>query len=217
MEALVNQAWTHILPHLLVLGGLYLLVSWMYRPSLHGPFLWDDLYLLASRPSQYLNPLVKAQHPVLFFLQYCRLPFMGRTMEFIHNRPLTLMTYAMDAKRYGLDTSGWHKTSQLIHWVGACLTYSLLLRLDIPWPSAVLGACIFLAYPMSSMAVGYIAGRSSLLCGVLILASISCAMFGGWWGWGGAVLSLVLALLSKEEAVVGVGILAFMLLGGLAR
>ena len=88
--------------------------------------------------------------------------------------------------------------------------------------AAFAGATVFGVHPLMTEAVGYVSGRSEILCGVFVLAAILCArvaMLGGQWHAGfafgrrhGTVFGLalapvallfgMLAVLSKEVAAV---------------
>jgi hypothetical protein len=189
MEALLFLLKTDIVYELLAVTIVYLI----YRRVEHGPFLFDDLAVWAAEPHQYL----KQGYPSPFqrFGQWFR---SHSLKEFVKMRPLTWLTYNMDASLYGISPVGWHRTSITIHLVSVWVFYHILRHWFDPLP-AFLGTLIFGLHPLSTMAVSYISGRSSLLCGMYVLCVVATVLDHRYVS---AVLFTVLAALSKEEAIV---------------
>lgn len=167
----------------------------IYRPSISGPFIFDDLSILSSWHVQdYLNRRHPAMHWVKDFLNR------GHYSRLLTGRILTYLTYQMDVRR-GLDTRHWHRTSLWIHTFSSMTVYFLLLGWFHRTGPSMVGSLIFAVHPLAVMAVGYISGRSSLLCGWMVLMtllSIQSHLYPA------AVLFSILALLSKEEGVMAV-------------
>lgn len=101
------------------------------------------------------------------------------------SRPLLRLTYEMNER-----AGGWMATNLAIHAAGAVV----LLYLS----GSLAAAGLFAAHPMTGDAVASVAGRSSLLCGALMMGSLLALK--GARLWASAALGL-LALLAKEEAV----------------
>lgn len=98
-------------------------------------------------------------------------------------RPLLKWTYDFNA-RHG----GWMLVNVALH-AGAALA---VLGLAGAWP-----AVLFAAHPIVADAVASVAGRSSLLCGMLVLCALLAYKHRLYWATGGLAL---LAFMAKEEA-----------------
>lgn len=107
-------------------------------------------------------------------------------------RPLLSASYWLN-RQIGL----WMPTNLVIHLLGALLVGLLALRVSDDRQIALVAGSLFAAHPMAGDAVASLAGRSSMLCGVLILAFILALTRGVW---GVAVILGGMALLVKEEA-----------------
>jgi hypothetical protein len=174
----------------------------VYVNALDNPFVYDDHDTVVANPS-----LVD---PSNFRFVLTHSPY----------RPAVNVSYAIDRAIWGLHPFGFHVTNVALHAVVVGLLYGLLRRActdariraapEAPayQPSdgwlAFGGAALFAVHPLLSEAVGYVSGRSELLCGVFFLAALLCARSAmmhsrSMWVW--AALLALLALLSKEVAV----------------
>jgi protein O-mannosyl-transferase len=134
-------------------------------------------------------------------------------------RPVVNLSYAIDRAVWGEAPFGFHVTNVLLHVVNTLLLHRLTLRLmqDAhrygvelsaairPSVAAFIAAVLFAVHPISTEAVGYISGRSELLCAAFVLSALLSARHWfltaglGWW-----LLTIVFwagALGSKEVAV----------------
>lgn len=192
---------------------LALLLYLLYRPTLHGPFLFDDLTILNSThmlqqvhgPSvhQPLSPLPS----FLYSLRQRGLKVGLRSLsDYIQFRPLTYWTYELDVQHSGLNPRGYRRTSLV---VGALVVISarhvvsaLLLSWGVDSTEVLLlsfmSALLFLSHPLLTMSIAYIAGRSSLLC-MLFMLLASWSVLSGYWLL--VVPFMALSLLSKEEGL----------------
>jgi tetratricopeptide (TPR) repeat protein len=173
-----------------ILGALVL-----YWSSLQAPFLFDDLYLVFRSKS---------------ILSLANLPKMLH-----HNRPLVILTYALNYALDGYRPFGYHLFQVVLHGLNAFLVFvlALLLLRETPRPAfrpgvlwwGVAAGGIFLANPLLSMAVILVSARSELLCAffyllglVLFLRHLSRPGRFSWLGVGVAYLG---GILSKEMAI----------------
>src|SRR5439155_26977661 len=104
-------------------------------------------------------------------------------------RPIVNFSYAIDRALWGVTPIGFHVTNVLLHILNVILLFALVRRLADDRDRGVLvafgAAVIFAAHPMMTEAVGYISGRSELLCAAFFLPAV---MAGRRWlrGGGGA-------------------------------
>lgn len=170
---------------------LVILTIWLYYPSLKGPFLFDD-FALWKRCHHYIAPEPPSlvEDVVASFQQ----PMTGVW----HDRPLTWVTYYLDAKYSGLVARGWRATNLTIHVLAVLGTFTVLYQKFAIFP-ALFGALIFACHPLGTNAVAYISGRSSLLCSMLLIWALYGFIAGNW---AGSLGLWILAMAAKEEAVI---------------
>ncbi len=167
----------------------------LYWPSLQAPFLFDDLYLV------FLNRPITA---------------LGHWPEMLrHNRPLVILTYALNYAWDGYRPLGYHIFQVALHGANAFLVFLLASMLLSPPPRprgrgtavwlGVAAGGLFLASPLLSMAVVLVSARSELLCAffyllglVLFLRHLERPSRFGWLAVGAAYLG---GILSKEMAI----------------
>lgn len=158
-------------------------LAWL--PSLRVGFLTDDFDLLGSmRPG-----LAGFGHALTAY-----------GPEFW--RPLTELSLRLDRSLWGTAAPGYHLTNVALHAVNSVLVLALARRLGSAPRAAAIAAAWFALNPAAIGAVGWVAGRASLLAvtfaigAALALTSASTAVL------------VLLALLSKETGVVAVGWIA---------
>lgn len=158
----------------------------VYVNALHNPFMYDDYHTVIANTSirSVTNLVAIVLHDV--------------------TRPLVNLTYAIDRVTWGAAPFGFHVTNVLLHVLNVGL-FVLLARRSGVGPGATFAAsALFAVHPMMTEAVGYISGRSEVLCATFFLAAMLCAH--AWWHEGrrlplvGMIVAWVAALLSKETA-----------------
>jgi Tfp pilus assembly protein PilF len=173
----------------------------VYINALHNPFVYDDHRLILENDS------------------LSALPDIYAVVVHEWTRPLVNLTYAIDWTFWGLNPVGYHLTNVGLHLVNVMLVFAVtwLLAVDVsarvprtpttaPNLVAAASALIFAVHPMMTQAVGYVSGRSELLCATfglltLVMARQFRADSRRFWAVG-AVAAWLLAALSKEVAVV---------------
>jgi tetratricopeptide (TPR) repeat protein len=203
----------------LVLAALALV---LYLPTLDHPFVFDDVWNLqensAIRPERLdAESLVRA----------------ARGHESVAARPLSNLTFALDARISGSEPRSYRRTNLFIHATNAVLVFWLLLQfsgfqrirlggskpeelparameasVDPGW--AFFGALLWLVHPAQTQAVTYLHQRSTSLASLFFLASVTLYVegrragsgFRQWCSLGGAGAAAVLAVASKEIALV---------------
>jgi tetratricopeptide (TPR) repeat protein len=179
-----------------------ILACLVYANALDNPFVYDDRDTVVANPS-----LVDLSN-VRFVLAFS--PF----------RPVLNASYAADRWLWGYRPLGYHLTNTALHalvvvllyfTIAAALTDARASRASpdddaglIRWAS-FLGASAFAVHPLMSEAVGYVSGRSEVLCAVWFLSSLLLArramVASSWRAAAGSAICGVLALASKEVAI----------------
>jgi hypothetical protein len=160
------------------------------------------------------NPFVYDDHRVI--LENLSIRNLSNVRALLLNdvfRPVVNITYAIDYAVWGLAPFGFHVTGVLLHMANVVLLFVLMRRLaadaapsQASTASAFGAAAVWAVHPLMTQAVGYVSGRSEVLCALFFLASLLSLrpwLMGRRRAW--LVLSLAcwaLALASKEVAVV---------------
>ncbi len=169
--------------------------------SLDYGFVWDDQVMI--------GPQLALQGPA-DLVRLWNTPFDTLLRDpLLHNtyfRPVSILSLAADRALYGSGASGFHLTN-LACYALACL-FLWLFAWELsgqPWLAAA-GTCVYALHPTHPESVDFIAGRTDLLCGLFLFASLWAAA-----RWGPRIRNvfikllpaaglLLLALFSKEVA-----------------
>ncbi|HEV8185101.1 MAG TPA: tetratricopeptide repeat protein, partial [Chthoniobacterales bacterium] len=187
-------------------------------PALSGELIWDDTSLIRD------NPFVKS--PLLIGESFRH--YLSLDGPSTHYRPIQNISYCLDYLIWNNNTYGFHLSNILWHIASGVLLYMLLLRL---LPSLSSGASnsdscrgrlevraggfvvalLWIVHPVHSAAVDYLSGRADSLafffaCGAWLLylqvrlhrRTVRTLLYGA------SVLSLMLALCSRESACIWV-------------
>jgi tetratricopeptide (TPR) repeat protein len=160
----------------------------VYLNALRNPFVYDDYHTVVENTSiEHLSN------------------FRGIVLHDV-TRPIVNLSYAVDRALWGAKAVGFHVTNVLLHVVNVILLFMLARRLADASDRAVLtafAAAVLLAiHPMMTEAVGYISGRSELLCATFFLPAF---MAGRRWlrgdgiVWPVATVALWCAALATKE------------------
>jgi len=87
-------------------------------------------------------------------------------------RPLTYLTFWINAKLGGHDPSGYLAVNLLLHLIAILLVWDTLKRW-LPPKAVLISTAIFAVHPFQDEPVNYIFARSSTLATVLCLASFA--------------------------------------------
>jgi protein O-mannosyl-transferase len=186
--ASVRQSRTGVRPwH--VIAGIAAVVAaafTIYCPALNGPFVFDDRYL------PFLHP------------ETANAPF----SSWMGSRPLLMLTYWLNYKSSGLEPFSYHAVSVLLHAVNAVLMFLVVRKLleragesggPRDWLAGV-AAVIFLAHPVQTESVAYVASRSEVLSVFLVLSAFAIFLHAGA---GGLRLGRAVAVLLLIGAAIG--------------
>lgn len=202
-----NSAASHINPEraAFVSGAIAAITAFLvYLPALGNGFVnWDDqVYIYESQIIQNLD------------WDFIRLIF---TTSLVSNwHPLTMLSYAIDYKLWGLDPWGYHLENVVLHAVNTFLTALVAHRLamkvfgkerGVPaFFTGLITALLFGLHPLHVESVAWVSERKDVLSGFFFLLSIFTYIKyaeGSKRGlyYSVTVISFVLALLSKPMAI----------------
>jgi 4-amino-4-deoxy-L-arabinose transferase-like glycosyltransferase len=180
----------------------------VYLPILKNDFVYDDHFLIKQNDSiQSLSNLPDFFSRHLWSFYKTQMPLGGVR----YWRPILLTLLALIYKLFGVNPTGYHLASVLMH--GLCTMLIFLVGREVLGEErvAAVAAAVFAFHPVHVEAVAWASGLSDLLVTAFALATI-CSYH--WfrthqasrWGFATIIL-LVLTFLSKESGVVMPGVL----------
>ena len=164
-----------------------------YSPAIRGDFLWDDDKYVSG------NPLLTAPDGMqrIWFST-------DQPSQYV---PMVYTSFRFERALWGLDTTGYHTTSLVLHILNALLLWLVLLRLEIP--GAWLAAAVFALHPVQVESVAWISERKNVLMAFFVgLAALAWIAFversrdgrPARGPYAASIVLFVLALLSKATA-----------------
>ena len=144
---------------LLFRGGVILLaVLWIYSPTYHGDWLWDDDSILTANPvvqsasleglyNLWVSPTGADYFPLSYTALWAQWPF------------------------FGLNSTGYHVVTILLHATGALLLWRLLVVMRIP--GAWLAGLLFAIHPVCVESVAWVSEiKNTISLPLFLLAGI---------------------------------------------
>jgi protein O-mannosyl-transferase len=171
-----------------------------YLNALSDDFTFDDITVIRDNPAVQIYPA-------------------RQLFGYVHQpgswyRPLTMLTYAANAS-ISHAPFGYHAVNIFLHALVAVAVFFLALRIFDSRVAAVAAALLFAAHPIHTEAVTSIVGRAELLATLGVLAALLAFARSRECGgrhrvaWSAlSVVAFAAALLSKESAFTGLGLLA---------
>lgn len=179
-----------------------------YWSSLGFDFVWDDPYVI--------GPHLDVRGPG-DLVRIWRTPFdvllKDEAMTRTYFRPVSLLSFALDRALGGDDPRGYH--AQSLFWHAAATLFLWLLAWEISGRplAAAAGTVIFALHPTHPENVAFVSGRTDLLAGAFLFASLwAAARFGPrirspWLRLLPAALLLAPGIFAKEVALFGAPLL----------
>lgn len=162
----------------------------LYSFSLPGEFAYDDIAVTVVQ-----NPALTGEAPISEVITW--------------DRPLREFTYMLDHAVWDLNPIGYHLQNILWHSANTLLLCAFLCLLGIPTTAAFIVALLFAVHTLNTESVAWISGRKELLC--FFFEVLTCHLFiystlhksvqQNKWIYALSLLSLLLALLSKQVAI----------------
>ncbi|SHM30318.1 tetratricopeptide repeat protein [Rhodanobacter sp. OK091] len=154
---------------LFALAAFALLTLAAYWPGLQGGFLFDDFANL---------PALGATGPIDTWPTFWRYITSGAADP--TGRPLTLLTFLLDANDWPADPFPFKRTSLILHLLNGVLLYALLAKLGQSLvvetrryqTAALLGATLWLLHPLFVSTTLYIVQREAMLPATCALAGL---------------------------------------------
>lgn len=146
---------------------LILLVAtvFAYLSSLGNPFIWDDEQFITQNAYVQTFDIAK-----LFTTNTVA----GAGIVSNYYRPLTSLSFAIDAKLWGQNPFGFHLTNLFFHVGAGVLLFLLLLELGAGQWGSFFISLFFLIHPVQVEAVSYINSRGDSLFALLLLSAFYC-------------------------------------------
>ncbi|MEP7355515.1 MAG: hypothetical protein ABI824_19975, partial [Acidobacteriota bacterium] len=169
------------------IGGICVLA---YRTAINVPFVSDDFILIKMARNSSLASLRHA--------------FTSAGGDGFY-RPLGYASLAFDYLWAGINPQLWHASALAIHAMSSVLVWTLARRLGLSSMSAILAGSLFAFHGTHPEATVWIAGRFDLLATLFTLMGLAlfvASLEDNQWTWktAASLLSMTLALLSKESA-----------------
>lgn len=173
----------------LVKGVVIVLLSlWIYSPVFEGEWLWDDDYLITA------NSVVQSPDGLASFWVE------PKTADYF---PLTMSLLWLLWKGFGMDSTGYHVASVLLHALGSCLVWALLRTIGLR--GAWLAGLIFAVHPIAVESVAWVSELKNtfslpffLVAGCFIVRFEDTKRRIFYWA---ALLFFLAAMLAKSSAV----------------
>jgi protein O-mannosyl-transferase len=187
---LIRRAYPYLL--LFIAGVL------PYVNTIDGPFIWDDEFLISDNGA--IRSLEKVPH--LFSLAHWSQEYTGTQGQY---RPLRALTFSLSYALWGLEPKGYRLTNLAFYVLTIWMVYAMARRLLRDELAALLAALLFAVHPAHTEVTAWVKNRTELMAAIFALLCV----WGFWkmeegrgWGWVVSLLSVPLAVLSKEGAVV---------------
>jgi len=155
----------------LVFLALFFFVLVVYWAALDNGFVdWDDNgYILE-------NQLIRSLAPANLFQMLI-------SLEPVYWQPVTWLSHAIDYRLFGLNASGHHFVSIVLHGINAFLAFLLIYKFtgrahpDLKGRGAVLLICawvalLFAVHPLRVESVVWAAERKDLLCALFLFSAV---------------------------------------------
>jgi protein O-mannosyl-transferase len=154
--ATVAGRWRDFLLHAAIIA---LACLWVYSPSYHGDWLWDDDQLLTA------NPVVQSGS----LTGLSKLWFNPDGADFF---PLSYTALWAQWPFFKNQPTGYHVTTIVLHLIGSMLLWALLDRMRIP--GAWLSSLIFAIHPVAVESVAWVSETKNTLSLPLFLLACLC-------------------------------------------
>lgn len=198
-------------------GLIFALTIVVFLPTLQNGFInFDD-------PDNLLN------NPYYKGLGWSNLSWMFSAFHLGHYHPLTWLTFTLDYALWGMNPTGYHFTSMVLHAVNAVFFYYLtlhLLKVAVTQPvtdialrvASAFSALLFSLHPLRVESVAWATERRDVLSGVFILLTLLCYLKAHdsagapsrWRGW--FLLSVIFCALSLLSKAIGMSLPAILLI-----
>ncbi|MBF0327627.1 MAG: tetratricopeptide repeat protein [Nitrospirae bacterium] len=137
------------------------IVFFVYANSLNNGFVWDDTNVIVTNPAL-RGPAFDVFNRIDNTRDYEMLPYY---------RPLTIFTFMVEERMYGLNPAFMHLVNILLHSINALLVYILARSFISQNYVAFLASLLFAVHPVNTETVNFIAVRNNLLSCLCVLSA----------------------------------------------
>jgi protein O-mannosyl-transferase len=193
------QIWSFVCQILLLAG----LIWGAFGNAVHHDFVWDDYDLIIN--NEQIRDLSQLEN--FFGKSFWSVTENPEAPSRRFYRPLTMLSYAVDYRLYGLNPQGFHLTNLLLHSLCAVILYFLGIELFKNQAVAFFATAIWAVHPTHVENVSWICGRGDILAGVFFFLSVLFFLKWlnradrPWFLMWAAIVSYIPALFCKEMAV----------------
>jgi protein O-mannosyl-transferase len=185
-----------------VVGALILASALPYLNTLSNGFVYDDVTQVTK------NPYIVNFHHLRSIFTTGVWSFLGKQGLTDYYRPLMTLGYAVCYRLFGMLPFGYHLMSLTLHVAIVCILFGLTLSIFRRRDLAFLASLLFAVHPIHTESVAWIAAVTDLEVTVFFLLAFwlfleTAKAAGGRSGWAlaGMAICFMLALLSKEQAL----------------
>ena len=134
-----------------------------FLPCIRNEFFnWDDQSYVMG------NPFIRHLSPG-------NVQKISTTFLVSNYHPLTIVSYAVDYRLYGLNPAGYHLTNVILHALNALLVFWLIFLLTgRNIPVSLITAILFAVHPLQVESVAWISERKNVLYAPFFLGSLIC-------------------------------------------
>ena len=192
-----------------------ILAAIVFSGNIHGGWVYDDEHLIVRNAMVQDPRLVWDALTSDLFAQRSAAGEAGSP----YWRPTTTLWFIINHRLFGLDgTLGWHLGNIALHALATLLAFLVMRRLGMGVLIAGAAAWVLAVHPTRTESVAWISGVPDLLLGVGFLGALLCVLglierrdgapethtkrAPKWLLWAGAILLYIVALGSKEVAIV---------------
>lgn len=173
--------------------AIALLTLLFFLPSLPNGFVnWDDHEYVIE------NPWIRE-------INATNLRAIATQARGANYHPLVFLTHLIEYQFWGLWAPGYHAVNLALHILAAVALFALGRELNLDRRIAFLGALWFGIHPLRVESVAWIAERKDVLCAAFYLGALALYLAARRRGssrlWAAALITYILALLSKPMAV----------------
>ncbi len=174
---------------ILAASALALLTVVAYLPALRNGFIWDDNDHFTENPAMIRPDGLQKIWSSLSVSRYY---------------PLTLTTFWIERRLWGLNPLGYHAVNIALHALCAVLVFLLLRRLNVR--AAWVGAALWAVHPVNAESVAWATELKNIQSAVFFFLSLLCFLrferrrLGGWYAL--SLITFAAALASKPSTVV---------------
>ncbi len=178
-----------------------------YANTIPNGFTLDDIPMVRDNP----EIVAVAGIPSQFSKPY----WPGEVASGLY-RPITISSYAINRALTGPGAAGFHAVNALLHGLVCLAVWFVARRAGTHYGTALLAGLLFAVHPIHTEAVANIVGRAELLAALGVLVAwiahrraSEAAPGRARVGWAVSAAAYLLAVLSKEHAIVAPALFVF--------